>query len=167
MRSSNGNVFCVLALCEGNPPVTGGFPSQRPVMRMLDVFVDVRLNNDWANSQNAGELRRHGAHCVVSVMRNLNRAKSCLPKTCYSIAQSFWNSAQGMAAVLPCSAQTFQSDLTNEMVVAHNLDFVRFQFMMNVARVSCTITALRLCRLYLEMYMVIKHRGVLFRIICT
>ena len=33
-----------LALSEGNPPVTGGFPSQRPVMRSFDVFIDVRLN---------------------------------------------------------------------------------------------------------------------------
>ena len=34
----------LLALCEGNPPVTGGFPSQRPVTRSLDAFFDVRLN---------------------------------------------------------------------------------------------------------------------------
>ena len=34
----------LLALCEGNPPVTGGFPSQRPVTRNFDVFVDLRLN---------------------------------------------------------------------------------------------------------------------------
>ena len=38
----------LLALCEGNPPVTGGFPSQRPVTRSFDVFfhlhMDKRLN---------------------------------------------------------------------------------------------------------------------------
>ena len=34
----------LLAPCEGNPPVTGGFPSQRPVMRSFDVFFDPRLN---------------------------------------------------------------------------------------------------------------------------
>ena len=28
----------LLALCEGNPPVTGWFPSQRPVTRSFDVF---------------------------------------------------------------------------------------------------------------------------------
>ena len=33
-----------LNLCEGNPPVTGGFPSQRPVKRSSDVFFDPRLN---------------------------------------------------------------------------------------------------------------------------
>ena len=35
---------CYWALCEGNPPVTGGFPSQRPVTRSFGVFFDLRLN---------------------------------------------------------------------------------------------------------------------------
>ena len=33
-----------LVLCEGNPPVTGGFPSQRPVTRSFDFFFDLCLN---------------------------------------------------------------------------------------------------------------------------
>ena len=34
----------LLALCEGNTPVTGEFPSQRPVTWSFDVFFDLRLN---------------------------------------------------------------------------------------------------------------------------
>ena len=34
----------LLALCAGNSPVTGEFPSQRPVTRGLGVFFDMRLN---------------------------------------------------------------------------------------------------------------------------
>ena len=34
----------LLALCGGNPPVIGGFPSQRPVTWSFDVFFDLRLN---------------------------------------------------------------------------------------------------------------------------
>ena len=34
----------LLSLCVGNPPVTGGFPSQRPVTRNFDVYLDLRLN---------------------------------------------------------------------------------------------------------------------------
>ena len=34
----------LLALCEGNPQVISGFPSQRPVMQSFDVFFDVCLN---------------------------------------------------------------------------------------------------------------------------
>ena len=34
----------LLVLCEGKPPVTGGFPSQRPVTQSFDVFFDQRPN---------------------------------------------------------------------------------------------------------------------------
>ena len=34
----------LLALCAGNSPVTGEFPSQRQVTRSFDVFFDLRLN---------------------------------------------------------------------------------------------------------------------------
>ena len=34
----------LLALYEGNPPITGGFPSQRPVMWSFDVFFDLRMS---------------------------------------------------------------------------------------------------------------------------
>ena len=33
----------LLAVCEGNPPVTGGFTSQRPVMWSFDIFFDFAL----------------------------------------------------------------------------------------------------------------------------
>ena len=36
--------FALLVFCEGNPPVTGGFPSQRPVTWSFDVSFDMRLN---------------------------------------------------------------------------------------------------------------------------
>ena len=44
MTSSNESIFRVTALCEGNPPVTGRFPSQRPVTRGLGVLIDLYLN---------------------------------------------------------------------------------------------------------------------------
>ena len=37
-------VSSVLALGEGNSPVIGEFPSQRPVTWGFDVFFDIRLN---------------------------------------------------------------------------------------------------------------------------
>ena len=33
----------LLAFCAGNSPVTGKFPTQRPVTRGFDVFFDLRL----------------------------------------------------------------------------------------------------------------------------
>ena len=34
----------LLAICEGNSPVTGELPAQRPVTRSFDVFFDLCLN---------------------------------------------------------------------------------------------------------------------------
>ena len=36
--------FALLVICAGNSPVTGEFPTQRPVTRSFDVFFDLRLN---------------------------------------------------------------------------------------------------------------------------
>ena len=45
MTSSNGNVSALLVICVGNSPVTGEFPSNRPVTRSFDVFFGLRLKN--------------------------------------------------------------------------------------------------------------------------
>ena len=55
MTSSNGNIFRVTGhLCgEFTGPVTGEFPTQRPVTRSFDVFFDRRLNK-WLSKQSWG-----------------------------------------------------------------------------------------------------------------
>ena len=44
MTSSNETYSALLVLCAGNSPVTGEFPSQRPVTRSFDDFFELRLN---------------------------------------------------------------------------------------------------------------------------
>ena len=45
MTSSNGSIYSrFIGPGWWKPPVTGGFPSQRPVTRCFDVFFDLRLN---------------------------------------------------------------------------------------------------------------------------
>ena len=44
MMSSSGNIFCVTGLFGWNSPVTGEFPSQRPVAQNFDVFFELHLN---------------------------------------------------------------------------------------------------------------------------
>ena len=68
MTSSNRNNPTLLARCEGNPPVTGGFPSQRPITRSFDVFFDLHRTKGSANSRNIGDLERHRAHYDVIVI---------------------------------------------------------------------------------------------------
>ena len=38
----------LLAICAGNSPVTGEFPTQRPLTQNLDVFLDLRLNKRFS-----------------------------------------------------------------------------------------------------------------------
>ena len=44
MTPSNGSIFRVTGLYVGNSPVTGEFPSQKPLMRSFDVFFDLHVN---------------------------------------------------------------------------------------------------------------------------
>ena len=59
----------LLAICAGNSPVPGEFPTQRPVTRSFDVvfFICVWING-WVNNGEAGDLRRYHAHYDVTVM---------------------------------------------------------------------------------------------------
>ena len=60
----------LLAICAGNPPVTGGLPSQRPVTRSFDVFFFLSApgQNGWANNRAVDDMKRHRAHYDVTVM---------------------------------------------------------------------------------------------------
>ena len=57
----------LLALCVGNSPVTGEFPSQRPVTQSFDVFFDLRLNKgfskQWRRWRFETPLRLLWRHC--------------------------------------------------------------------------------------------------------
>ena len=56
----------LLALCEGNPPVTGGFPSHSPVTRSFDVFFDVRLNKQLSRqSRRRWDETPYGDQCCA------------------------------------------------------------------------------------------------------
>ena len=58
----------LLAICAGNSPVPGEFPTQRPVTRSFDVYFDLRPNKRWVNNREVGDLRRNRAHYDVIVM---------------------------------------------------------------------------------------------------
>ena len=59
----------LLAICAGNSPVPGEFPTQRPVTRSFDVFFDLRPNKQLSKNREAGDFRRNHAHCDVIVMQ--------------------------------------------------------------------------------------------------
>ena len=74
-RNQTETFSALLGLCAGNSPVTGEFPSQRPVTRSFDVFFDLCLNKRLSK-----QLRRRWfempscslwRHCNVGVVAQL------------------------------------------------------------------------------------------------
>ena len=66
MMSSKETFSALLAICAGNSPVTGEFPTQMQVTRRFDVFFDLRLNKrlskqswDWWYETPSYPLWRH------------------------------------------------------------------------------------------------------------
>ena len=57
----------LLALWDGNPPVTGVLSLQRPVTRVFFFFI-CAWTNRWVNNGDAGDLRCHRANHDVTVM---------------------------------------------------------------------------------------------------
>ena len=80
----------LLVLCAGNSPVTGEFPTQRPVTRSFDVFFDLRLNNGLSK-QSWGwwfEAPSHPLwrHCNGTCRTDISRARYT-----YDIDILIWN----------------------------------------------------------------------------
>ena len=71
MKPSNANIFRVTG------PLWGEFTGDRSIpltkvsaesVRSFGVSFDLRLKEGWVNSRDAVDLRRHRAHCGVTVM---------------------------------------------------------------------------------------------------
>ena len=58
----------LLAICEGNPSASGGFPSQSQWRGALMFSLICTWTNGWANNRVTGDLRRHRAHYDVHIM---------------------------------------------------------------------------------------------------
>ena len=66
----------LLAICAGNSPVPGEFPTQRPVTQSFDFFSLICVwINGWVNNREAADLRRYRAHYDVTVMIHASRAR--------------------------------------------------------------------------------------------
>ena len=70
VRSWNRNAFRVHGPLWGEPPVTGGWSSQRASNVGFDIFFYVRPNNGWINSRVSGELKRRCGHCGILILQS-------------------------------------------------------------------------------------------------
>ena len=79
-RHQMGTVSALLAFFVGNSPVTGEFPSQRPVTRSFDVFFDLRLNKRlskqswgwWFETPSRSLWRHRNDHFQIHTPRTLS-----------------------------------------------------------------------------------------------
>ena len=85
MTSSNGNISALLVLCVGNSPVTGEFPSQRPVTRIFDVLFGLHLNKRLSKQSRrrwfetpSDSLWRHCNDNTTYTCISYNMRSSCL-----------------------------------------------------------------------------------------
>ena len=81
MTSSNGNIFGINVLCEGNPPLTGGFPSMSQWRGALMFSLICAWTNAWANNLYDGHLRPHRAHYDATVMKDAR----CVDGFCFVV----------------------------------------------------------------------------------
>ena len=77
--SSNGNIFHITGLCQGNLLVTSGSPSQRPVTRNFDVFFDLHLNKQL--SKQSRHWRVKMPSCSLWCHCNANKHQAIIHQT--------------------------------------------------------------------------------------
>ena len=73
--------FALLAFCAGNSAVTSEFPAQRPVTRSFDVFIDLRLDQQWSKQRRRWSFeapsRSLWRHCNETMIRPKLRRFRC------------------------------------------------------------------------------------------
>ena len=84
-RHQMKKISSLLALCVGNSPVTGEFPSQRPVRRSFDVFFDLRMNKRLSKQS----IRRWFESPSCSLWRHCNGSYLCSHGRCGRLVE--WN----------------------------------------------------------------------------
>ena len=73
MTSSNGIIFHVTGHLCGEVTGRRWIPRTKANDAEFNVFFDLRLINGWVNNGEAGDSRRHCAHCDVTVMQFSNQ----------------------------------------------------------------------------------------------
>ena len=121
----------LLALCEENPPVPGGFPSPRAVALFTLICA---WTNGWANNRDTGDLRRHHARYDVTVM--------CLDKFPEAL---YWQRlseiktwiSHHMKVCVEFDNMTMPQNLSQSLLIKETMDFTSS----SVTKGNCTLTS--------------------------
>ena len=95
-RHQMETLSALLAICAGNSPVTGEFPTQRPVTRSFDVYFDLRPNERlskqswgwWFETLSRSLWRHHNALWYTWVPHNVDSRGKSLPQMSWNIISS-------------------------------------------------------------------------------
>ena len=81
----------LLAICAGNSPVPGEFPTQRPVTRSFDAYIDLRPNKQLSK-QSCGWWfrRRYRSHYDVTVMVTIILMVMCQKEDSWKAYMCLW-----------------------------------------------------------------------------
>ena len=131
----------LLALRAGNSPVTGEFPSQRPVTRSFDVFFDLRLNKRlskqswcwWLETQSRSLWRQCNGHggiyhyWITTLNLNLNLIFSST--VCYGYRQRsvtclLWVESDRDRWILPTKGQKYEKRFHAMASSCHNYLYI-------------------------------------------
>ena len=91
----------LLALCAGNSPVAGEFPSQRSVTRSCFLWSAPWING-WVKNREAGHLRRHRTHYDVIVMEMNNISFSSMKISLKSVPGGPNNNIPALYQIMAC-----------------------------------------------------------------
>ena len=144
----------LLALCAGNSPVTGEFPSQRPVTRSFIVFFNLRppLNKrlskqswGWWFETPSLWLWRHYFVWVIANTTTVVHLTRCGLVTLYTWATWLWvNIGLGIGLLPDVAKQLLELLLTNHQRGLVIFIWYEGNFMLSVLDMSLKISSLRL-----------------------
>ena len=124
----------LLSLCEGNPPVTDGFPSQRPVTWSFDVFFHLhpnkRLNNQSRCRWFEWPLCSLWRHCDVHLYKDSDIITRSVQTEGSSWHQAFLRRFVGLPST--CRGQNNALHNTVWATLAHHVSLTSFYFMLNM-----------------------------------
>ena len=100
----------LLAICVGNSPVPGEFPTQRPVTRSFDVYFDLRPNKRvskqslgwWFETLSPPLWRHRNVLCTIKLHERIQRVSKCWLKT-----KQHQNAVPSYSTTMDVSIDTF------------------------------------------------------------
>ena len=119
----------LLAICAGNSPVSGEFPTQRPVTRSFDIFFDLRLNKRlskqswgwWFETLSCPLWRQCNDYIHRNMVVNCVVIISINP---YKVVQMAVKSHQLMYLILVVNQFKHRETFVNVIIIMRNLTMI-------------------------------------------